>query len=120
MLATATKTKNWEKMDVVDIMKKYPRITAHLIAESLGYFTPKAAAFAIKYYKTNVPYYCEWFIHLARGYDRERILKAGKMVIENAFKLRKYHRGYMADYRLARKIVEQSIRGNDPMFASWF
>ena len=35
-----------EKKDlsIKDVMKKYPRITAHIIAESLGYATPSCAA----------------------------------------------------------------------------
>lgn len=39
-------------MDAYKIMKKYPRIVAHLITESLGYFTPKSAANAIIRAKT--------------------------------------------------------------------
>ncbi|GAH43872.1 unnamed protein product, partial [marine sediment metagenome] len=32
------------ELSPIEIMRKYPRITAHIIAESLGYATPSCAA----------------------------------------------------------------------------
>lgn len=41
--------KEIEELSPKQIMKKYPRITAHIIAESLGYATPSCAARILKY-----------------------------------------------------------------------
>ncbi len=59
-------------MEVIDdpalvIMKKYPRLTAHLICESLGYFSPRCAASAIYAHVNKKPYFCEWYESLFRG-----------------------------------------------------
>lgn len=93
-----------------------------MICESLGYFTPQAAANAILHYKNNEPYFCEWYVHMARyEYDREKIKEVGKNVIKYAFKNRKHHKGYMSDYKLAKRIVLNVLQGgNPPEFASWF
>ena len=107
-----------------EVMKRYPRITAHLIAESLGYFTPRTAAMAIIKAKNNGPYFCEWYTDCARRYgdmwDAENVKRVTKEILAQAIKLRHVHKGYMSDYKQARKIVDEAIRGNEPTLASWF
>lgn len=96
-------------MDARTILKKYPRLAAHLICESLGYFTPVAAARAIISYRKNEPFMCEWYSHIAscRGkglFDRDEITKIGKDILKEAIQSRHRHKGYMADYRQARVV----------------
>lgn len=118
--------------DIEDVLVKYPRLIGHMICESLGYFTPKAAANALLHYKRNMPFYCEWYCHTTElklknknlpYHDQEyknELLLVGRDVVRWAYKARHSHKGYMKDYQLAKKIVEQSIKGKDPEFASWF
>jgi hypothetical protein len=109
-----------ERMDRDTILRRYPRLVAHLICESLGYFTPGAAANAIRAYREGETFPCEWYVHMAQGFDWAKLLEVGKKVIGRAFQYRRLHRGYMADYRLARKLVEAELQGHGPIFASWF
>jgi hypothetical protein len=106
------------------ILNRWPRIVSHLICESLGYFTPKSAVNAIIAYKTNTPFFCEWYMHMAgfrKGELQDTLLKINKDVIKDAILRRKNHRGYMADYNYARKLVEEVRKGQPgPVFASWF
>lgn len=104
---------------IEETMSRYPRLTAHLICESLGYFTPRSAANAIKHYKEGEPYYCEWYCHMAGG--GRPLLEVGKDTIKRAFQRRSHHVGYMAHYPDARIIVEHVREGGkEPLFASWF
>lgn len=111
-------------MDQDTALRKYPRLIGHMICESLGYFTPRAAANALISYKNNMPFYCEYYLHLAQAYDNEpsnlRLLKVAKSQIEHSFRTRNYHKGYMNNYALAKALVEGSLKGKDPMLASWF
>ena len=43
-----------------DVMRRYPRITAHIIAESLGYATPTRAALILNDAKHRRENWCEW------------------------------------------------------------
>ena len=43
-----------------EIMERYPRITAHIIAESLGYATPTCAARILKDAMEGKENHCEW------------------------------------------------------------
>lgn len=61
-----------------EVMKKYPRIVAHLIAESLGYFTPRTAAIAIIKAKNNEPYFCEWYADCAKNMEICGIKECGE------------------------------------------
>ena len=103
-----------------DVRRRYPRLVAHMVCDSLGYFTPGAAAQALKAYKENVPNCCEWYVHMARGFNDDKLLDVGKHVVQRAFESRHHHRGYMAHYPMARKLVEEELAGRGPVFASWF
>ncbi len=113
-----------------EAMKKYPRLVAHLICESLGYFTPMSAANAIAHYINGEPFYCEWYYHMAQcggelrageTLDR-RMLEIGRERLKYAYCGRKSHTGYMAHYPLARSMVDRAIQhGEQPNFdlMSW-
>ena len=102
-----------------DIIERYPRLTAHLICESLGYFTPRAAANAILQHMRGEPFYCEWYISAA-GWSSQAVTEFGARTLERAFRSRKHHRGYMASYPMARALVENERSGGaPPMFSSW-
>jgi hypothetical protein len=103
-----------------DVLRRWPRLTAHLIAESLGYFTPKDAASAVFAYKNRRAYHCEWYLHLQRFSPGATLEDVGEIVIENAIKRRHCHNGFMSNYLLAKEIVAESIKGHDPILASWF
>jgi hypothetical protein len=96
-----------------DIMKKYPCITAHIIAESLGYATPSRASAILKDARDGKENYCEW-IYSCYGGDP-------KKAVQNAIRNRHHHEGYMAEYKLAMALVKRAIEKDDePIFASWF
>ena len=43
-----------------DYLRRYPRICAHIIAESLGYAVPDVAAQILKDAKERRENFCEW------------------------------------------------------------
>ena len=94
-------------------MQRYPRTTSHIIAESLGYATPTTAArigLDGMYGREN---WCEW-IYSCYGRDAREALK-------RSIQHRHGHKGYMAEYKLARKLVDIALeKGEEPIFASWF
>ena len=44
-----------------DVLQRLPCLVAHLICESLGYYTPQAAANAIAYFTRGEAFFCEWY-----------------------------------------------------------
>lgn len=106
---------------IQEALNRWPRLTAHLICDSLGYFTPEGAAHAILDYRRGEANWCEWYIHMAQGFNRDKLLEVGRKTIERAFRGRHHHRGFMAHYPQARALVEHVRRGGEgPVFASWF
>jgi len=96
-----------------ETMKRYPRITAHIIAESLGYATPTCAARILKDAKEGNENYCEWIYSC---YDKDPL-----SAVQDSIKRRHYHKGFMSDYRRAKALVKQAINeGIEPLFGSWF
>jgi uncharacterized protein (DUF433 family) len=53
-------TKKIKELSLQETMERYPRITAHIIAESLGYATPSCAARILKDAREGKKNYCEW------------------------------------------------------------
>jgi hypothetical protein len=95
------------------VMRRYPRITAHIIAESLGYATPSRAASILDDAKHRRENWCEW-IHACYRCDP---LPAVQAAIQN----RHHHHGFMAEYDFARALVGRALeRGEEPVFGSWF
>lgn len=84
-------------------LEKYPRVVAHLVAESLGYFSPKSAAMAVEAHKNGQEYWCEWY--MAMRTKTKGIVEVNREVISRAVKNRHFHRGYMSDYYRARALV---------------
>ena len=100
-------------MNQRQITKKWPRITAHIIAESLGYATPESAALILKDAALRKPNYCEWIDACYKTDARK--------AVEGAVRNRHHHQGYMASYRQALAIVQHVNQGNPgPTLASWF
>ena len=96
-----------------DYLARYPRICAHIIAESLGYATPLCAASILKDAKEDQENWCEWIFSC---YDRDP-----KPAVRNAIANRHRHKGYMAEYRHALSIVRHQLEtGEGPTLASWF
>ena len=105
--------KGRKELSIKETMKRYPRITAHIIAESLGYATPSRAASILRDAREGRKNYCEW-IYSCYGGDPLPAVK-------NAIRNRHYHKGYMAEYRLAYALVRRAIETDEePEFASWF
>lgn len=115
------------------VLNRWPRLIAHIICESLGYFTPKAAANAVIAYKEGNPFYCEWYTDIAVKVLRNKTIpysdekfrevlkEVNKDVIRGSFQRRHYHKGYMADYKYAKHLVDEVRQGKPgPVFASWF
>src|SRR3990170_7896822 len=65
----------------VEVLRRYPRLVAHMICVSLGYFTPAAAAGALLDYIQGETHACEYYCHMAQGWDREKLLKVGRDVV---------------------------------------
>jgi hypothetical protein len=104
---------NRKELSPEETMKRYPCLTAHIIAESLGYATPSCAARILKDAREGKKNYCEW-IYSCYTTDP---LKA----VRNAIKNRHYHTGFMASYKLAHALVRKAIEtGQEPLFGSWF
>jgi hypothetical protein len=101
------------------VLRRWPRIVGHLICASLGYFTPRAAAAALLAHRNGEPFYCEWFDSLF-GMDRQALIAGGAQVLKAAVADRHKHRGYMADYGTARRLVAAELEGRGPTLASWF
>ncbi len=94
-------------------MERYPRITAHIISESLGYATPTRAAIIGFHGMRNEPNNCEWVDACYQSNARK--------VLENSIRSRHFHKGYMAEYKLAKAIVDHAINTREePILASWF
>lgn len=94
-------------------MRRYPRITAHIISESLGYATPiRAAGIGLDglHGREN------WCEYVYACFERDALA-----CLQRAIRNRHYHKGYMAEYKLARRLVDRTLEdGSEPTFASWF
>lgn len=96
-----------------DILRRYPRLVAHLICASLGYATPTLAAIILRDAKLRRPNHCEW---IASCYGGDAL-----QPVRHAIQGRHRHHGYMADYAQAKSLVDHVNRdGEEPFFASWF
>lgn len=94
-------------------MKAYPRVTAHIICHSLGYATPTNAAMILKDAHERQENWCEWIYNC---YDQDPL-----PAVRQTIRGRHHHKGYMAEYRLAKALVDQAnATGEEPILASWF
>jgi hypothetical protein len=97
---------------IKEILQKYPRICGHIIAESLGYATPERAADILLSYIKREKNYCEWVYCCYSGNPEP--------VVKGAIRNRHHHRGYMASYSAAKKIIKATLEGRMKLLlASW-
>lgn len=124
-----TETKPRKPRSQADVLQRLPCLVAHLIAESLGYFTPEAAANAIATHTRGEAFFCEWYYDWAckrcsgkRGADlRDTVREVGKSALQRAVQQRKHHRGPTNDFQHALALVRQVRQGDEgPLYASWF
>lgn len=107
-------------LSMEDALRRWPRLIAHLIAESLGYFTPEGAANTVLLFKRGQENWCEWFLHMA-SVGHKPVRQVAAETLRRAIRGRASHRGYMASYEFALKIVrERTATGAGPVFGSWF
>ena len=109
----------------IDVLQRLPCLVAHLICESLGYFTPEAAANAVAYYTRGEAFFCEWYHDWSskrRGTNlRDTVKEVGQLALQNAVRRRGHHRGPMAEFKRALALVLHVRQGGaGPVFASWF
>lgn len=98
---------------IEEVLKRYPALTAHLIAESLGYATPSCSANIILDAIHGRKNWCEWIYSC---YNRNPL-----PAVQGAISHRKTHEGYMAEFKYAYAIVKKAREtGQEPLFASWF
>jgi hypothetical protein len=96
-----------------------------MICESLGYFTPARAANAIDHYRAGRPFFCEWYSHRCsirtKGdyFNEQVVLQIGRDVIKESFQRRRQHEGPMAEYQIAKVLVQRELAGKGPEFMSW-
>ena len=105
-----------------EILRKYPRLVAHLICESLGYFSVLSAAGAIEAHAAGEPCYCEWYCHMS-SVGKKDIRDVGRDTLALAIRRRKWHKGYMAEYQRAiaqvkAELEREGVTSN--MLAAWF
>ena len=51
----------------------------------------------------------------------EALLKVNREIIQQAVKRRHTHKGYMAEYKHAKALVDRANEtGQEPLFGSWF
>lgn len=100
--------------DSREFMKRYPRVTGHIISESLGYATPSTATRIGLDGLNGNPNYCEW-VYSCYGGDAREVLK-------RAIQHRHGHTGYMSWYKeRALPLVKYALEEEkEPLFASWF
>ena len=113
-----------------EVLQHLPCLVAHLIAESLGYFTPEAAANAVAYYTKGEPFFCEWYYDWASKRFTSgntkcadvcgTVKEVAELAIRNAVTSRSHHRGPMAEFKRALAIVLHVRQGGEgSVFASW-
>lgn len=111
-----------------EIARRYPTLTAHVVCESLGYFTPACAARAIRDAVTGKPFFCEWYMHRVRyaPTKEEDYLKAitetTREVLQEAIARRKFHTGMMSSLAAGKAAVARFVTSPEiePVpFMSW-
>ena len=96
-----------------DVLRRYPRICAHIICESLGYATPMVAGSILLAAIKHEKHYCEW-VMACFGCDPV-------LPVKDAIRRRHSHRGYMSEFGAAYALVRNAIQtGKEPIFGSWF
>ena len=124
-----TETRPRKPRSQAEVLQHLPCLVAHLIAQSLGYFTPEAAANAIASYSRGEAFFCEWYFDWAHkrcsgtrcAELRDTVREVGQLALQRAVQQRRHHRGPMNEFQQALALV-QHVRqgGHGPLYASWF
>ena len=117
-----------QKMSRDLALQRYPRLVAHMICESLGYFSPLVAANALAHHINGTSFPCEWYSSMCecrgRGFFHDQTLvEIGRGVVARSFEHRHHHKGPMAEYQQALALVtaeRESSGATSGMLASWF
>jgi hypothetical protein len=117
-----------QKMTRDVALQRYPRLIAHMICESLGYFSPLVAANALAHHINGTSFPCEWYSHICHRQGKglfhdEALVEIGREVVQNSFQRRHRHKGPMAEYQQALALVmaeRESAGATSGMLASWF
>jgi hypothetical protein len=111
--------------DIQTIIERYPRLVAHMVSESMGYFTPREAADALIQYKSCAPYCCGWYVSIAlhgkecsKEHTLQAILEVGRDVVSYAVRNRHGHQDCLPEYKQAQRLVAAELKGKRPLFAS--
>lgn len=110
------------------VLRRYPRLVAHMICESLGYFSPLCAANALAHHINGTPFACEWYSHICmcRGqglFHDDTLVQVGRDVVRAAFVSRRRHQGPMAEFEQALALVQaerNKAGATAGLLASWF
>lgn len=100
--------------DAERVLRRYPRLCAHIICDSLGYAQPLVAARVLKDAINGHENNCEWIDACYQGDPRKPV--------RAAIAGRHRHAGFMADYRQALLCIIKQLMGTWPRdrFAAWF
>ena len=82
-------------------MKRWPRLCAHIICESLGYATPALAARIVMDAKALRQNWCEWVYSCYKGDPVP--------VVKDAIRSRHYHRGPVSNMEMFLSLVLQRL-----------
>lgn len=95
-------------------LQLYPRLVAHVIAESSGYAVPVLAARIILDARDGRPNWCEW-IDTCYGQD-------ARLPVRGAIGNRHHHSRRVRSYQRARTLVAEASAGADhsDRLAAWF
>jgi hypothetical protein len=96
-----------------EVLANYPRVVAHVIAQSNGYAQPSVAALIVRDAIERRKNYCEWIYSC---YDADPL-----RAVQHAIRNRHRHKSFLDDYVKAKALVDHAIAtGEEPHFASWF
>ena len=101
--------------------RRYPNIVAHMMCESLGYFSAGSAANALAAHINGKEWACEGYVHMSA--DGRSLLQIGADVIRNATSLRarQRHHGHMSNIDAAKMMVKEFVETQGgPQLAAWF
>lgn len=112
------------------MLARFPRLIAHMICESLGYYTPQSAALALREIAQGRPSWSEMMMHFTEGHITQLLadgkirrnlegyitredyeaamIDTGRRFLADTLKHRKHHTGFMSSYSNARAIINYS------------
>jgi len=110
------------ELTVERVLRRCPRIVAHLICESLGWFSVRGAANVIVHYKNREAFYNDLYETLSEHkYGRlpteEELIEINADFLRKAIVTRHFHSGLT--YDCARAAIQSTLEGN-PKCWSWF